>query len=420
MSTSKQMQWKALIRFLRQLTDTAYDALKRRVAELSAKWVHSPPHILEWNRAQAQRVEERVRWIVAELDKQRAGEQKVRTIKSTAFSREERDIIHHINRSVQNANRNNITRTTAYGRIYQSYPELHWALLAHMVSRNGGWNMTDLQGEWLPSIMDGEYRHWTYRVLERCNALIFRDAYPQLMLYTLSRRQGKSLFHLLPEFGVSSFMTPFWESFWIQPNSPLLTIALIINEQHVIEGRVVQHPDYQKYAIQRIEFRAHGWLQMNQVIFPIGVPSLEAPLSVVGLTLERFDSLAERIAFGKKLYSLLFDMPEVYTGATRFMRAVPHTGSRADYWPHRFTSLKSSQKHSQSDICSVPAYSPKLEAVWQDGRYAPIEPGDWLHNDGVLHELYMAAAPLKADMTSAHEQMWLELETLAVVTGPSP
>lgn len=25
--------------------------------------------------------------------------------------------------------------------------EIHWALLGHMVSRNGGWNMTDLKGD---------------------------------------------------------------------------------------------------------------------------------------------------------------------------------------------------------------------------------------------------------------------------------
>ena len=48
---------------------------------------------------------------------------------------------------------NNITRTKAYFDIYQKYPEIHWAFLGHMVSRNGGWNMTDLKGDFLTRLL---------------------------------------------------------------------------------------------------------------------------------------------------------------------------------------------------------------------------------------------------------------------------
>ncbi|QNG58329.1 DUF2515 family protein [Bacillus sp. PAMC26568] len=29
--------------------------------------------------------------------------------------------------------------------FYKKHPEIHWAFLAHMVSRNGGYSMTDLK-----------------------------------------------------------------------------------------------------------------------------------------------------------------------------------------------------------------------------------------------------------------------------------
>ncbi|WP_440177084.1 DUF2515 family protein, partial [Bacillus subtilis] len=47
-------------------------------------------------------------------------------------------ILEEIKTLTQENNRSNITRTAAYLECYEQYPELHWALLAHMVSRNGG------------------------------------------------------------------------------------------------------------------------------------------------------------------------------------------------------------------------------------------------------------------------------------------
>ncbi|WP_081447431.1 DUF2515 family protein [Bacillus coahuilensis] len=42
-------------------------------------------------------------------------------------------------------NKNNVTRTSAYLNFVKKHPEVHWAFLAHMVSRNGGYTMCDLQ-----------------------------------------------------------------------------------------------------------------------------------------------------------------------------------------------------------------------------------------------------------------------------------
>ena len=62
------------------------------------------------------------------------------------LTKEEQLIINKIKIQTEQLNKNNVTRTRAYYQFYIQYPEIHWALLGHMVSRNGGWNMTDLKG----------------------------------------------------------------------------------------------------------------------------------------------------------------------------------------------------------------------------------------------------------------------------------
>ena len=42
--------------------------------------------------------------------------------------------------------------------FFRKYPEIKWALLAGLVSRNAGWNMCDLEGEWLPHILTKRFR----------------------------------------------------------------------------------------------------------------------------------------------------------------------------------------------------------------------------------------------------------------------
>ncbi|MBG9734681.1 DUF2515 family protein [Paenibacillus alvei] len=408
------------IELMRHTFDTAYSVVRSTWNELYQQVVHWRERpSLDWNRAAAKRAEEQASRLLNEKIRQHGTVSVFRDRGDAEFSLEEWKLIRQIQNSVRTSNRNNISRTAAYGRIYQSYPELHWALLAHMVSRNGGWSMTDLQGEWLPRIMNANHRLWTYRVLERSNALIFHDAYPQLLLYAASRRAGKSLFHLLPAFGVSSFMTPFWDGFWVQQTSSLLTTALIINEQNVIEGRVIQNPTYRAHVLNEWDFQLHGWMQMNQVIFPLGVPSPreEEAVPLVGLNLGNFTDLDERITFGKKLYALLLHTPHIYNSTVRFIRAVPHTGSRADYWPHRF--VKHTAPSDKPEL-SRPhrAYSPTLIDVWKDEPARQIEEGDWFIDERMYQHLQPIQPPMQADMTSSHDRMWRETASLAGFIHP--
>lgn len=65
--------------------------------------------------------------------------------KKANLTDEEEVLLNKIKIKTREANRNNVTRTKAYGDFYLEHPEVHWAYLVHMVSRNGGWNMTDLK-----------------------------------------------------------------------------------------------------------------------------------------------------------------------------------------------------------------------------------------------------------------------------------
>ncbi|NEW08463.1 DUF2515 domain-containing protein [Paenibacillus sp. SYP-B3998] len=341
-------------------------------------------------------------------------------IASSPLTSEEKLLLQQIQEKTKRENRNNVTRTKAYWSSYLVNPELHWALLAHMVSRNGGWCMTDLQGDMLPHLMNEEQKEHVFAFLERANGLIFKDAYSQLLLYAESKKRKRSLFHLLPFLGVSAWMEPVWLDFWTQRESAALTISLIINEQNYIEKRIVQNHHYQTSVLHTPLFKTQAWLQLNQVCFPFGSSSV-APtdpnhdmaspsLPLAGLILENFADLTERIAFGKSLYAILFGIPAVFQGVVSFAEATPHTGSRSDYWPHLYAPIRKAppevkyQERLHGCVLkkdAAPFYSPPLDQAWPDRNLASVEPGDWFVDvkKPLLH-MRPIAVPIPFDLTN--------------------
>ncbi|MCS7460240.1 DUF2515 domain-containing protein [Paenibacillus doosanensis] len=324
-------------------------------------------------------------------------------------------------------NRNNVTRTQAYLDMYRRHPELHWSLLAHMVSRNGGWNMTDLKGELLPYLLNETRQKHVFAFLERANALIFHDSYPQLLLYEASLKAGKPLFRLLRHLQVSSFMRPVWEQFWERRDSALLTVAMIVNEQNFIESRVVRHPVYRETVLDTLLIHAQLLLQLNQIVLPYRDAG---QLRLAGLVLENFNHLKERIEVGKRLYAILFGIPAVAQGALSFAASTRHSGSRADYWPHLFSAVRHfppvprGQLKEWLDGCKLrpgasPLYSPRLSDVWKDCPFAACEPGDWYrHDDREQWLAYLSSTepPFSFEMT--HEYCFgLNKIELAVLAG---
>ncbi|WP_139488785.1 DUF2515 family protein [Brevibacillus dissolubilis] len=304
------------------------------------------------------------------------------------------DLIHHIRQTTNQLNRNNVTRTQAYLDFYLRHPEIEWALLAHMVSRNGGYGMTDLRGDWLPRLMPEHELQAFFAFLERCNWLIFHDAYAQLLLYEQMKKTGEDLSFLIPSLHVSCFMEPIWRDFWQTRDSRKLTWALIINEQQYIEQRVVQHPFYQEEVLSTFAFQAQAVLSLNQVFFPYRDHPDDPYLKLIGLDVHHFRSLPKRIQVGKTLYHILFTDKPRLAKIVQFARTTPHTGSRADYWPHLFSKIRRPRKEGSrlEDYIErfdgdklIPGrdkvYSPILTFAWKDTQQAPADGVDWFRDD---------------------------------------
>lgn len=178
---------------------------------------------------------------------------------------EESKIIRNIRAVTASYNLNNVTRTKAYLSFYIKHPEIHWAFLAHMVSRNGGYSMTDLKNSLVSHFLSENERNSLFHFLESANALIFHDAYPQLLLYEESKKSGKSLFRLLPALHVSRFMEPVWAQFYETKQSDLLTLALITNEQQYVEQQLVSKSSD---ILKSIPYLLQERCGFTNVIFP--------------------------------------------------------------------------------------------------------------------------------------------------------
>jgi hypothetical protein len=287
-------------------------------------------------------------------------------------------------------NINNVTRTKAYLDFFLHHPEIHWAFLGHMVSRNGGWNMTDLKGEFLTRLLSKKEREAFFAFLERGNWLIFQDVYPQFLLYKESLKRNKALFHLLSFLNISIFMETLWNHFWLYQEPGTITIALIINEQSYLEKRVVQNPLYQKGVLNKFEFILQDLLSFNHILFPYGKRYL------AGQTLHQFESLNERILLGKRLYSVLFKNKDRFKQVLEWAKTHPHTGSRKDYWPHIFNSVnegipgfayQSRLKSCQLRPQARKIYSPALENAWKNVSQTEAEKGDWFEDCHVVEYL---------------------------------
>jgi hypothetical protein len=299
-------------------------------------------------------------------------------------------LLEQIRAMTEEFNINNVTRTKAYLEFYLRCPEIHWAFLGHMVSRNGGWNMTDLKGEFLTRLLSKKERETFFAFLERGNWLIFQDAYPQFLLYEESLKQNKPLFHLLSCLNISTFMETLWHHFWLYQEPVVLTIALIINEQSYLEKRVVQNPLYQKGVLNKFEFILQDLLSFNHILFPFGKRKL------AGQTLHQFESLNERILLGKRLYTVLFKNRERLIQVLEWAKTHPHTGSRKDYWPHIFNNVnegipgfayQSRLRDCQLRPRARRIFSPSLENAWKNVNQPEAEKGDWFENCQVVEYL---------------------------------
>jgi hypothetical protein len=305
-------------------------------------------------------------------------------------TKEEVELIDDIKRKTKELNLNNVTRTKAYLDFYRIHPEIHWAFLAHMVSRNGGWNMTDLKGDLISRLLDKQAKHGFFSFLERGNWLIFQDAFPQLLLYEESLNRKYSLFHLLPLLGISIFMETIWNDFWKRGDKYTLTIALIINEQSYLEKNVMNSVYFKQKVFDTFEFKLQELLRFNQILFP---NQRNDKTFLLGQTVNQFDSLHERIMLGKRLYTILFSNKQILNETEKWVLTNLHTGSRKDYWPHLFNDVKEYApgnfyirrlKNCQIRKGEARLYSPRLEFAWKNVEHQAAEEGDWYEDWRVI------------------------------------
>ncbi|MBD3108325.1 DUF2515 family protein [Bacillus sp. AGMB 02131] len=326
----------------------------------------------------------------------------------------EKKIIREIKERTSILNENNITRTKAYLDFYVQFPEIHWAFLAHMVSRNAGWNMTDLKGSLLSWLLEEKQRQSFFDFLERGNWLIFQDAYPQLLLYEHTKKSGISCFHLLAHFNISRFMEVIWESFLNTSNSNVLTNALIINEQNYIQSRLLEKSSYKKQTIFTLEFQLQDLLSMNQLIFPYRE---HGKAILLGDTLHFFESLPNRISFGKKLYKILYG--ESFEHIKSWAMKTTHTGSRKDFWPQLFNDRNETLPFAKFkpviDKCGLPAgaprlFSPTLVKTWPTVKHEPAEIQDWYRNWRIVYGLTNDDVKIDAEIKRAYCETLHKLE----------
>ncbi|WP_216829203.1 DUF2515 family protein [Alkalihalobacterium elongatum] len=268
----------------------------------------------------------------------------------------EKGIVKLIHYKTNKGNLDNISRTKAYLNYYKRNRDIWWALLASMVSRNAGWNMTDLKSNWYKSMLTSQYSYTLFLTFERANWLIFSDAYPQLLVYEASNNNQKPLFHLLDYFGVSKFMIKEWNYFWENRDLERLCTALIINEQHFIQKPVLEHPFYSSHVFKTLPYFFVEHLHFNTVLFP----TLEGDL--YGFSVDHFHKVERRIELGKNLAWLLFKS-EQSAFIHPFALQVEPTGSRRDY--EKYLNWGTSK------------HTPILRAVYTPIHHQRYDNGDW-------------------------------------------
>lgn len=344
--------------------------------------------------------------------------------RAVALSATEIELVERIRAKTVEHNGDNVERTRAYLDYFRQHTEIHWALLAHLVSRNAGWSMTDLRGELLTRLLSERVQEHYFHFLERANWLIFHDAYPQLLLYEESVKRQTNLFHLLPHFHVSVFMQAAWNRFWSEQDRELLAVCLIVNEQRHLEEQVMQDESYRKTVLDTLPFAMQELLSLNQILFPYRGDGRR--LHLAGETVSHFASATERIALGKRLYALLFRDSKLLEEVLGWALKQPHTGSRKDFWPQIFHDIHEGvpgqpYRKKLAGCQLVPGgtriFSPALSQAWKRVAQEPPAQLDWYRGLDVLPLLRIREQPASRDAQEAYCKTLDKIELAVIARG---
>ncbi|PYZ98379.1 hypothetical protein CR205_07235 [Alteribacter lacisalsi] len=236
----------------------------------------------------------------------------------------DKKILYAVKKEIESENYDNISRTEFYQKYYKRNPEIRWSYLASMVSRNAGWAMTDLKSRPFCELLQDSLRMRLFQTYERANWMIFSDACAQLLIYEWSKKEGAPYFHLLPQFGVSNWITEKWLQFWQRKDEEELLVALIVNEQNLIEKPVIKNHFDRHSVFGSSAYKLQDRLHFSTVLFP------DTKGNLFGCSVHDFTKTKKRISLGRKLAWILFESPEK-EDIMHFHDTVTPTGSRRDY-----------------------------------------------------------------------------------------
>ncbi len=227
---------------------------------------------------------------------------------------------------IDERNADNVTRTESYLELYDwtaaNGGELPWLLMAHLVSRNAGYLMSDLArsvngkaGAADPALRGAMEN--LMALLERANFLIFHDAWHHVLHHLLGRT-GELVGPRTPRFMIDA-----WQRHERRAGGGerALVLDLVHNEQHLIEHRAVHHQDLAP------GLRLLQWIELSGREKPLHFPIEDAPAITVG----GFAQVERRIAAGARIFDEVLADRDRRAALFAWARAHPHTGSRTIY-----------------------------------------------------------------------------------------
>lgn len=238
-------------------------------------------------------------------------------------------------------NVDNVSRTESYLELYawtrEHPPDLPWVLMAHLVSRNAGYLMTDL-GRRIEGIPEKDVRgllESLFVLLERANYLIFHDAWHHTCAHLLGESAG-----LAPP-RTPAFMCEAWRRYETAlaregPSAALerqLVVDLVHNEQHLIHRRVLHHPAF-AVGLATLELAEAGG-GVRPMVFPWPTP--EAAQEIVALDFGKLDA---RITTGARIFDVVLADRSIRDAMFEWAMANPHTGSRTVHGARAGTPLR--------------------------------------------------------------------------------
>jgi Protein of unknown function (DUF2515) len=313
-------------------------------------------------------------------------------------------------------NDTNPERTDYYYDYWKANPEIPWSLLASLVSRNAGYQMSDLArniakvafaplilppGMGRPAVSLGiRVLQSLWAFLEVGNFLIFRDVSPALEAWKhakLHPEHADKIFDLLdhPDFDADPWILAEWKGLFAKRGSLTAadiqrhTFALISNEQNQIEDRLVKGAASYLGPISGITNEITTWynrLGLTILCFPEATsPTNPTPQHLLLYTVGNFASLDARINVGRDLFVGLFGSPARRTNIEAWVNANPvHHGTRADYNEEYYdTDPDALWGDPFAPIATDETYSPPL-VRWQDQEAAwyrtlPRKEPVWAH-----------------------------------------